>query len=357
MKRRKDRFEWLASDGKPRSVLTLGAQNLEALRVRGYSEFSLRIRSKSLRRFAQWCDARGIDDVTMVTRPMLERYQRWLFYYRKRDGKALTFRSQAHQLSAVKQFFRWLMRDGHILSNPASELELPKCGRHLPRVVLTTAEVERVMAQPDLSTLEGVRDRAILEVLYSTGMRRGEVQHLNVFDVDAARGVVTIREGKGRKDRVVPIGERAIGWVDRYLREVRPEFMVPPDPGNLFLGVDGDPITVGTLSWRMAKHVEAAQLNKKGSCHVFRHTAATLMLENGADIRFIQALLGHAELSTTQLYTQVSIVKLKEIHAATHPGARSDSRSDGSQAKAEALADLDAQLSADADDENEAIEA
>ena len=351
MKHSKRTFGWLAANGKPRSVPTLAAQHIQALLVRGYAEAALKVRNRSLLRFADWCDARGIDDVTVITRPMLERYQSWLFYYRKRDGKGLTFRSQAHQLSAVKQLFRWLMRDGHILSNPASELELPKCERRLPRVVLTTGEVERVMAQPDVGTLEGLRDRAILEVLYSTGMRRSELQHLAVFDVDMARGVVAVRQGKGKKDRVVPIGERAVEWVERYLEKVRPQFMVTPDAGVLFLTMDGDEIQASTLSKWVHDYLDRARLNKAGSCHVLRHTAATLMLENGADIRFIQAFLGHADLSTTQIYTQVSVTKLKEIHAATHPGARPLNGTAQVKPHGEAAADLQAELDVEDDDD------
>lgn len=195
--------------------------------------------------------------------------------------------------------------------------------RRLPKHVLTIAEVEQVMRQPKLDEPRGVRDRAIIETLYSTGMRRRELIGLALFDIDRERGTVMIRQGKGKKDRMIPIGERAIAWIDRYQEEVRPDLVVGRDPAHLatlFLTQTGEPFTPNRLTQLVRGYVEAARLGKSGSCHLFRHTMATLMLENGADIRYIQAMLGHAELSTTQIYTQVSIRRLKEIHTATHPG-------------------------------------
>jgi integrase/recombinase XerD len=179
------------------------------------------------------------------------------------------------------------------------------------------------MRKVNLDEPMGVRDRAILETLYSTGMRRRELIGLQLFDLDRERGTVMIRQGKGKKDRMIPIGERALTWIDRYQHEVRPGLVVGRDPAvlsTLFLTHLGEPFTPNRLTQLVRGYIQAADLGKSGSCHLFRHTMATLMLENGADIRYIQAMLGHAELSTTQIYTQVSIRKLKEIHTATHPG-------------------------------------
>jgi integrase/recombinase XerD len=188
--------------------------------------------------------------------------------------------------------------------------------------VLTEAEVEQVLAQPDLQDPLGLRDRALLETLYSTGMRRRELIHLKLYDLDLERGAVTIRQGKGKKDRVVPIGERAVAWVEKYLHEARPKLVVEPDPGTLFLTAEGEPFSLDHMTFTVRNHVAAAQLGKRGACHLLRHTMATLMLEGGADIRFIQEMLGHSKLSSTQMYTQVSVRMLKQIHTATHPGAR-----------------------------------
>jgi len=197
--------------------------------------------------------------------------------------------------------------------------------RQLPSV-LSQDEVELVLRQPNVGDPIGVRDRAMLETLYSTGMRRMELLKLKLYDVDRRRGVVTIREGKGKKDRVIPIGERALAWVDKYLNEVRPVIVVEPDDGIVFLTSMGEPFTPNHLSWLASQYVEAARIGKSGACHLLRHTMATLMLEGGADIRFIQEMLGHARLDTTQIYTHVAIRKLKQIHEATHPAAKLDSR-------------------------------
>jgi integrase/recombinase XerD len=146
-----------------------------------------------------------------------------------------------------------------------------------------------------------------------------ELINLTLHAIDEERGTVMIRQGKGAKDRMIPIGERAIKWVRRYLEEVRPSFVREPDSGTLFLTNLFEPFTPNRLTQLVREYIKAADLGKQGSCHLLRHTCATLMLENGADTRFIQQQLGHAELSTTQIYTQVSIRKLKEIHTATHP--------------------------------------
>ena len=189
-------------------------------------------------------------------------------------------------------------------------LLLPRRPQHLPRAVLSAAEVEAVLVQSDLATPLGVRDRALLEVLYSAGIRRLELIHLTLQDVDPLRGVCFVREGKGQKDRVVPIGQRALDWIERYLTTARLRLVVPPDDGVLFLTVRGRPLATNRLSELVHRYVAAAGFPTKGSCHVFRHTLATLLLQGGADVRHIQAILGHADLRTTARYTHVVIDEL-----------------------------------------------
>ena len=189
----------------------------------------------------------------------------------------------------------------------------------------------------------GLRDRAILEVFYSTGMRRMELAGLKLYDLDAERGTVMIRQGKGKKDRMIPMGARAFAWVGRYVDEARPRLVIAGDDGTVFLTNLGTPFEPGRLTQLVRDYIDAAETGKRGSCHLFRHTCATLMLEGGADVRFIQQQLGHAELSTTQIYTQVSIRMLKEVHTRTHPGA-SLSR--------EAAAEIEAELADEADEED-----
>ena len=302
---------------------------LDWLTVRGFSPVTRRGREQYLRYFAVWCGERGITKPVDVGKPVLERYQRHLFHYRKADGKPLTYRSQVNQLTPVRVFFRWLARNHHILINPAADLDMPRPEKRLPKDILTASEAEQIIAQVNLKDPCGIRDRAIMEVLYSTGMRRQELVNLKIFDLDLERGTVYISQGKGKKDRIIPIGERALAWVRKYLEEFRPKLAGVPDNGYLFLSrIDGKPFPKQRLSHMMRRAIKASGVGKQGACHIFRHTMATLMLEGGADIRYVQQMLGHVKLETTEIYTRVSMRKLKEVHSQTHPGASLKGRRD-----------------------------
>nr|WP_281284290.1 tyrosine-type recombinase/integrase [Exilibacterium tricleocarpae] len=234
---------------------------------------------------------------------------------------------------------------GALLYNPASQLELPKMERRLPKATLSPEEVDIILSQPNTLTPEGLRDRTILEVLYSTGIRRMECVNLQKADLNASQGVLAVRQGKGKKDRFVPIGERAIEWLQTYLEDTRPGFVVEPDSQQVFIESNGLPLTPDRLSRLVAKYIKQGDIGKTGSCHLFRHTVATLMLDNGADIRFIQQMLGHAHLATTEIYTHVSIVKLKQIYNVTHPAKRAvrPNRQDEEVTEEELLAALEAE--------------
>jgi integrase/recombinase XerD len=292
------------------------------MRVKNFAERTVGNRIEQLAGFTVWCIERGLRRPADVTKPILERYQRWLYHRRKDDGKPLTFRSQYTALSVVRTLFRWLVKQNYLLSNPASEIELPKLEKRLPRFVLSASEAEAVLVTPDLRTPLGVRDRAMLETFYSTGIRRMELAGLAIYDLDVERGTLMVRQGKGKKDRMIPIGARAIAWIEKYLGEARPELVVEPDEGIIFLTNEGEAFSGSALTHLVRDYVNASGIGKTGACHLFRHTMATLMLENGADIRFIQAMLGHVSLTTTEIYSHVAIRKLKEIHEATHPGAK-----------------------------------
>src|SRR6266850_1051554 len=297
------------------------ARYLEALRLTHYAADTVHIRALYLKYFTAWAVARGLTTPEDVTRAGLERYQRWLYHYRKRTGTPLSVWSQHGRLVAVKGLFRWLTKQRVLPTNPAAELELPRVtAQRLPQP-LTDAEITEVLAHADPATPIGLRDRALLETGYSTGLRRMELIGLRLFDLDLARGVLVVRAGKGQKDRVVPIGERAIAWLEKYLAEVRPDFVTEPDEGTVFLTRRGRPFHPNHLSRLARDYVVAAGIAKKGACHLLRHTMATGMLEHGADVRVIQEILGHARLTTTQLYTRVSIRLLKAVHTATHPAA------------------------------------
>lgn len=292
---------------------------LDWMRVHHYSEQTIAKQRLGLELFVRWCAERDVNRPQAVTRRMLERYQRFLYDYRMPDDQPLAWATQHSYLIPVRGLFAWLTKQNVLEANPAFDLELPRQERRLPKAILSAAEMDTILNQTDTRQDMGVRDRAILETFYSTGMRRAELAALHIADVDVERGTVTIRQGKGHKDRVVPIGARALAWIGRYLAEVRPALAVLPDDGTLFLTRQGLSLTLCLLTKLVKGYVEAAQLGKRGACHLLRHTCATLMLEGGADIRYIQHLLGHANLETTEIYTRVSIQALKAVHTATHP--------------------------------------
>ena len=287
--------------------------------VTGLSAETIKSRNRTIRRFIVWCEERSLNHPREITKPILERYQKHLFDYRKPNGEPLSFRTQHTLLTPIKAFFKWLTRENHILYNPASELELPKYRRGIPKNILSIAEVNRVLDLPDTTCTYGLRNKAILELLYSTGIRRMELVNLELYDVDKERETLLIRQGKGHKDRLLPLGERALYWVDKYRLESRPLMLNDPYQKHLFLTDYGEPFLKNRLTDLVKRYLYHARIDKPGSCHLFRHAMATHMLDNGADIRFIQAMLGHSELSTTEIYTQVSVEKLRKVHAATHP--------------------------------------
>jgi integrase/recombinase XerD len=325
--------------GDPRDALGLFAAMRRFIEHRGMlgaTEASLYSLERYIRDFIGWADERSVTHPQHVTQAVLERYQRWLYHYRKADGAPLSIASQRGKLVPLRSFFKWLTRSGQIPANPAAETDLPRNIRRLPRHVLSAEETEQVLAGADTGALIGLRDRAMMEVLYSTGMRRMEIANLEIGDIDMNKCVVLIREGKGRKDRLIPLGERALHWVRQYLDRSRDQLAWNRDDMTLFLGIEGRALSPVWLSTLVARYVDKAEIGKHGGCHLFRHTMATLMLEGGADIRFIQAMLGHAEISTTQIYTQVAIRQLQLVHASTHPGAQTRTRSAPEPAPADA---------------------
>ena len=301
-------------------ISNFGEQYLDWMSFTHKSPTTIVVRRRNLTYFFTWCEERSLCGVDDIVRPVLERYQKYLYNYRKKSGTALTISTQRSRLVALRSFFKWMARQRFIMHNPAADIEMPKEGLRLPRSVLTLEEVGKIMMLPDLSSPCGLRDRAMLEVLYSCGIRRSEVSKLTLYDYDALRGVLMIREAKGRKDRVVPIGEHAGKYLQKYIDEARDELLLNSVDQCLFVTSQGKQFHADSLTKLVRNYVLAADIQKKGSCHIFRHTAATLMFENGADIRYIQQMLGHADISTTQIYTKVSIKQLKNVHDITHPG-------------------------------------
>jgi integrase/recombinase XerD len=306
----------------PEGLIAWTRRYLDDMRVKAYSDRTIITTRVCLNLFIDWAFHRGLTHRHELTRQVVEHYQRALFEQRRPDGRPLTLSSQRVRLQKLRGLCKWMAKTEALPFNPASEVELPRLERRLPRAVLNEKEAEQVLSVPDLDKPTGVRDRAMMEVLYSTGIRRAELTSLRRCDINGERGTLTVRLGKGKKDRVVPIGERALAWLDRYLEDVRPDLVVSPDGDVVFLTAAGRPLDPARLTHLMSRYVRRAELGKPGACHIFRHTMATLMLERGADIRVIQEILGHEELSTTEIYTRVSIAHLKAVHDRTHPGAK-----------------------------------
>jgi integrase/recombinase XerD len=310
----------------PRSWRRVVDDYLVTLELRGLSLATVHGRRKSLAKLAAWCLDRAISHPDQVSFEVLDGYRRHLHRHVTKAGTPLGLRSQQQHLIAARGLFGWMFKQRLIVVNPAGELELPKTPERLPRIILSVEQAEQVLAVPDLDTALGQRDRVMLEVLYATGVRRSELAGLDVSDVNVGKRTLFVREGKGARDRIVPLGERATVWLTRYLADTRhvllgDEFAEPA----LFVTKDGTRICTAHVGKIIETCMRTAGIDS-GGCHVFRHTLATFMLEGGADIRWVQAMLGHANLTSTQLYTHIDVTRLAQVHAATHPAASNQPR-------------------------------
>ena len=317
----------------PGSLLDLAAKWDRDLAVRQYSSETRRAQVSSLGLFLAWLSEREVHDAAAVTRNMVEVYQRHLHRCRTDDDRPLSAMAQYRRLKTVEQFFRWAVRKRLLSMNPASDLEYPRLSSVLPES-LTPAELTALLNAPDVNDPEGLRERTAMEVMYSTGLRRAEITALQLPDIDAERGVVRVVAGKGRKDRYVPIGARALAWLDRYLREARPLWCRNAGDYHVFLQRSGVPCTPGMLGGRIWKLMNAVGIRKKGACHLFRHTMASHLLEAGCDVRVIGQMLGHTDLQTTARYTRVGVLSLCRMHAAFHPAETSAAKEEATPASA-----------------------
>ena len=322
-RRRKGGLDTPQSDGldrtSPDTLASLTDAWLEYMQQRNYADRTLEKYRWSLRAFITWAEERDLTKPESITRPHLESFQRWLYRYRKKNGQPLGVTTQRARLGAVQTFFAHLCKTNHIPANPAADLDLPrKQPRHLPKG-LTREELTTLLFHPDTTDPLGIRDRAILETLYATAARRSELTNLDLKDLDTAGATIHIREGKGGKSRLVPVAKNALTWLQKYLQETRPRLLLDATEQALFLSGYGARISPGYLGNWVSRTLKSAGITKRGGCHLLRHSCATHMLENGADIRLIQQLLGHARLDTTAIYTEVAITHLKEVYARTHP--------------------------------------
>jgi integrase/recombinase XerD len=277
-----------------------------------------------------WLEERGVE-LANVKSADLEAYQAHLYAARKADGRAYALGSQQGRLIAMKSFFRYLYRRGALVHDPAATVELGRMEDRLPRVVLSAGEARRVVMAPRGSSPRELRDRALLETLYATGVRAGELMRLRPEDVDTEERLLRVVMGKGRKDRNVPLTRAAARAVEEYLAQGRPALLATAQgrgrrgaraARQLFLADFGGRLhnaLVGRIIRRWAKK---AGIKKPVTCHTFRHSVATQLLRGGADIRHIQVLLGHARLETTERYTRVEVRDLKQVMERAHPRGR-----------------------------------
>jgi integrase/recombinase XerD len=303
--------------GKAKRVLRLYEEDLE---VRYGPRTAVEYRAH-VGAFLPWLDARGID-FTQARTFDLQAYQSDLYAARKRDGKPYSIGAQINRLKAIRSLYRFLYRRGLALHDAAAAVEMPRGEKRLPRVILSQAEVRRILAEPAGRAPRVLRDRAILEVLYGTGLRAGELINLAVEDVDTEDRVLRVVLGKGRKDRHVPLTRAAADAIEAYLVKGRPALVGRRKRPHLFLTATGFPLNRGPLNVMVRGWATQAGVKKRVTCHTFRHTLATHLLKGRADIRHIQALLGHESLSTTERYTRVEVSDLKKVLERAHPRGR-----------------------------------
>ncbi|MET1256792.1 tyrosine-type recombinase/integrase [Aliikangiella maris] len=282
---------------------------------------TIKLKRQSLERFDSWCLTEKIRSPQEIDLDVMEDYRQFLHHSKKKsDGKPLSINTQYKFLTDLKLFLRRLYCRRVITNGEFESFEMPRCKKGIPRVVLSPKEIESIFVLPTLrKDLIGIRDRAILELLYASAIRRSEVARLRLSHLELDKFLLQIVEGKGLKDRRIPINNRAGEWINRYLFEIRPKLATLLSEDYLFITASGNPMKPDQIGQMVGKYVRRAGIDKPGACHLFRHAVATSMLNAGADIRYVQELLGHSDLSTTQIYTHVAIEQLQKVYERTHP--------------------------------------
>ncbi len=287
----------------------------------GYAPDSIRSDNGGLWYLLEYLKTRDEQNITDITRDTLHSFQVDLYNKRGRRRIRLCLSTQLHILVSIRKFFQWLVKRGRLLADPSLWIKLPKQKKPLPRGVMTRREINRLLEKPDLDTPRGLRDRAMLELMYSSGLRSSEIRSLTPYDVNIAEGEATVRCGKGGKDRVVPVGELAGKFISLYIENARPHLLGErKDPGVLFIGRYAHRLNPNTLNFGIVqRYSQMAKIKKHITPHGFRHTCATHLLRGRANLRHIQNLLGHKSLESTQVYTRVEVGDLKRELKRCHP--------------------------------------
>jgi integrase/recombinase XerD len=274
----------------------------------GVADNTLTAYRTDLTHFANWLNQQG-DDLETADDGLIRLYLASLGRY--------STRTLSRRLSSIRRFYRYMLREALITTDPSAGVESPRLGRPLPRS-LSEAEVEALLDAPDTATVLGLRDRAMLEVLYASGLRVSELVGLTITQLNLRQGLVRVI-GKGNKERLVPLGAEALDWLERYLKTGRPELVDVSGSDAVFPSRRGTQMTRQTFWHSIKRYARQAGISKPLSPHVIRHAFATHLLNHGADLRVVQMLLGHTDISTTQIYTHVARERLKNLHAEHHP--------------------------------------
>ncbi|MEI7813864.1 MAG: site-specific tyrosine recombinase [Coriobacteriia bacterium] len=279
---------------------------------RAASPQTIRAYSADLKRYLEWSERTGVDPITLTHRQMR-------LYLGEMDQAGYARRTIARRLSAVRSLFAYLVAEGLVASDPSSVLATPKIPSRLPNVIPDQA-LRALLEAPDPTTPAGLRDRAVLEVLYATGARVSEVADLTISDLDLGQGQIRLY-GKGAKERIVPVYEVALVCLRTYLQEARPKLARSGSVDKVFLSTRGQPLSADAIRRLFRRYAGVAGAGTAVSPHSMRHTFATHLVEAGADLRTVQELLGHVALSTTQIYTHLSMKRLQDVHSKAHPRA------------------------------------
>ncbi len=297
----------------------LAEEFINSLKVRNMAKRTITFGQWKLGKFLVFLNERNIEKPDQISKATLFDYQTELYHTINSCGRPNSVSSQNNMLSTAKGFTAFLKTRDYIISDPGLDVQYAKTPKTLPRGILTRSEARRLLNAPDTGCTLGYRDKTIMEVLYSTGIRKEELNNLTLNDVDYRDGFLRIIQGKGSKDRITPLGRIACRHLENYINSVRPDLIKDPYNNHLFLSSRGNRLSANVVWELVKKYAKKAKIKKNISPHTFRHTCATAMLRNKADIRAVQELLGHESLDSTQIYTRVTINDLKVVHAKCHP--------------------------------------
>lgn len=293
-------------------------QFTEHLKVLNRSPATIKAYTGNVRLFLE--QEKNKKDIKTITRTDMEAYIATFYDHRMEDGKGYTTGTICMKIRSLKRFFEFLEQANIIFINPMEYIQEPKQEKTNARNALTIKEMEKLLDQPNLGTRTGIRDRAVLEVFYSTGIRLGELCSLTIYDADLQGKMLRINQGKGRKDRVVPLGKHAIRFLREYISKIRPHFTKKNRKSRtLFVNQQGQPLSKQVVSIMVRSSAKKAGLKKQVSAHILRHTFASGLVKNGADVVAVQKMLGHRDLQTTQGYIKTMGVDLKKAHKKSHP--------------------------------------